>query len=65
MDKNVYTLNNMGPCDATGDPPSGLPLSESKSNQDNIDLAMFGKRPQLKVSMFARLVLLICPRLNV
>ena len=60
MDKNEYALNAMGRYEANEGSPDGIPRSESKGDQDNIDLAMFGKRPQLKVSLRACHVSLTC-----
>ncbi len=50
MDKGEYALHSRGPYVAHDGSPDGIPGSELGNDQDNLDLAMFGKRPQLKVS---------------
>lgn len=42
-------MEAMGPSAKNGELHDGSPMAEAKGNQDEIDLAMFGKRPQLKV----------------
>ena len=49
MDKGDYALDSRGPYAADGGLHGDIPHAELKSDQDNADLAMFGKRPQLKV----------------
>ena len=49
IDKSEYSLHSRGPSTANEGSPNEIPQSELKSDQDNVDLAMFGKRPQLKV----------------
>lgn len=39
----------MGPYGAHGASPDGVPKAESRGDQDEIDLAAFGKKSQLKV----------------
>lgn len=42
-------MDALGPYAVNGDSNEGLPRSESKGDQDAIDLAVFGKKAQLKV----------------
>ena len=46
MNKGEYTMEQMGPYNGNGDKE---PYAESKGDQDDNDLAVFGKKPQLKV----------------
>ena len=49
MKKAEYSMDALGPYAVNGDSNEGLPRSESKGDQDAIDLAVFGKKAQLKV----------------
>jgi len=44
-----FSMEAMGPSAKNGELHDGSPMAEAKGNQDEIDLAIFGKRPQLKV----------------
>ena len=50
MSKTEYTMEAMGPYTAAnGGLPDKEPSSEAKGDRDENDLAVFGKRQQLKV----------------
>jgi len=49
MSKGEYTMETMGPYVANWGLNDKEPSSESKGDRDANDLAVFGKRPQLKV----------------
>lgn len=46
MDKSGYVMDAYG---APGGSPDRIPKAESRGDQDEIDLAAFGKKSQLKV----------------
>lgn len=48
MSKGEYTMETMGPYVANGDLHDKEPSSETKGDRDENDLAVFGKRQQLK-----------------
>ncbi|KAI4123159.1 MAG: hypothetical protein LQ338_005408 [Usnochroma carphineum] len=48
MDKSGYAMDTMGPYEGYGGPLDGIPKAERRGDQDEIDLAAFGKRSQLK-----------------
>lgn len=58
MDKSGYAMDTMGPYEGYGGPLDGIPKAERRGDQDEIDLAAFGKRSQLKVER-PQLVLVI------
>lgn len=51
MDKNEHMVNSMASSEDKERFPTESPRLEFGSDQDNIDLAMFGKLPQLKVNL--------------
>ena len=56
MDKGgEYSMEAMGPY-----ADHGSPRVETKGDQDEIDLAIFGKRPQLKVCLLLERANLLC-----
>ena len=48
MNKGDSTMDTLGPCGAKED-LHVLPVAEVNIDRDEADLAVFGKRPQLKV----------------
>ena len=49
MSKGEYTMEAVGPYVADGELNDKYPPSEAIGDRDENDLAVFGKRPQLKV----------------
>ena len=51
MDKDQNTMDIMGPYAAKEGLQDGLPTAEVNGDRDEYDLAVFGKRQQLKVGL--------------
>ena len=51
MDKDQNTMDIMDPYVAKGGLQDGLPTAEVSGDRDEYDLAVFGKRQQLKVGL--------------
>ena len=61
MDKDQNTMDIMGPYAAKEGLRDGFPTAEVSSDRDEYDLAVFGKRQQLKVGLpLPRLSILKC-----
>ena len=51
MSKGEYSKETMGPLATNRGLHDVIPTAEAKGDQDENDLAAFGKRPQLKVRL--------------